>query len=111
MFQDDFDAVFNMLRGDLKCFPPAPCQIEQASLRIDAAQKLKPMVGVKVGRPRFLKAWVSDGSTNGFQQVTLFDSLSNTGSNWWAIVPGLQKLNMTAVSYLHWCVTRYAYMI
>jgi DNA ligase-4 len=58
-FQDDFDAAFNMLRGDLKCFPSAPSLTEEAAMRVEAAQKLKPIVGVKVGRPRFLKAWVS----------------------------------------------------
>jgi DNA ligase-4 len=66
MFQNDFDAVFNMLRGDLKCFPSAPPPAQEDAMRVEAAQKLKPIVGVKVGRPRFLKARVSDSAYNRF---------------------------------------------
>lgn len=57
MFQNDFDAVFGMLRGELNCYPAVPGQTEEESMRIEAAQKLTPVVGVKVGRPIFKKAW------------------------------------------------------
>ncbi|KAK1910678.1 hypothetical protein P3342_008558 [Pyrenophora teres f. teres] len=57
MFQNDFDTVFGMLKGELSCYPAAPKPSEQRAMRIEAAQKLKPVVGVKVGRPTFQKAW------------------------------------------------------
>ena len=98
MFQDDFDAVFNMLRGDLGCFPPAPPLAEEAAMRAEAALKLKPVVGVKVGRPRFLKAWVSVTTTTGFQQITQLRRPSNTPSSWLATTPGLLRSNTMAVS-------------
>ncbi|KAF2023668.1 hypothetical protein EK21DRAFT_80344 [Setomelanomma holmii] len=57
MFQNDFDAVFNMLRGDLLAYPPRPDQAQEKELRFQAAQQLRPVVGTKVGRPMFHKAW------------------------------------------------------
>jgi DNA ligase-4 len=57
MFQNDFEAVFDMLRGDLSIYPPAPTASQEKALRIEAAHKLKAVVGVKVGRPTFHKAW------------------------------------------------------
>jgi len=57
MFQNDFDAVFGMLRGELNCYPAVPGNLEERSMRLEAAHKLKPVVGVKVGRPTFKKAW------------------------------------------------------
>jgi DNA ligase-4 len=57
MFQNDFDAVFGMLRGELSCYPAVPCNLQERSMRLEAAHKLKPVVGVKVGRPTFKKAW------------------------------------------------------
>jgi DNA ligase-4 len=57
MFQNDFDVVFNMLKGDLSCYPAVPEPSEQKSMRIEAAQRLKASVGIKVGRPTFNKAW------------------------------------------------------
>ncbi|KAJ4310708.1 hypothetical protein N0V94_008317, partial [Neodidymelliopsis sp. IMI 364377] len=57
MFQNDFDAVFGMLRGELSCYPAVPGNLEEESMRAEAAQKLRPIVGVKVGRPTFRKAW------------------------------------------------------
>ncbi|KAF2125391.1 hypothetical protein P153DRAFT_400214 [Dothidotthia symphoricarpi CBS 119687] len=57
MFQNDFDAVFDMLRGELGCYPSVPDPLQAKTMRIEAAQKLKAVVGVKVGRPRFHKAW------------------------------------------------------
>lgn len=57
MFQNDFEAVFGMLRGELSCYPPVPKSLEERSMRVEATQKLKPVVGVKVGRPAFRKAW------------------------------------------------------
>jgi DNA ligase-4 len=88
MFQDDFDAVFNMLRGDLKCFPSAPSVTEEPGMRVEAAQRLKPIVGVKVGRPRFLKAWVSVTTTTGFRQQLINQSFKHgfqlVGNQAWA---------------------------
>lgn len=55
--QNDFDAVFAMLRGDLSCYPATPDKEKEATMRIEAAQKLRPVVGVKVNRPMFNKAW------------------------------------------------------
>jgi DNA ligase-4 len=59
MFQNDFDAVFSMLRGELSCYPAVPGTLEERSMRAEAAQRLKPIVGIKLGRPTFKKAWVS----------------------------------------------------
>lgn len=58
MFQNDFEAVFEMLRGELSAYPsvPPPPPQEQV-MRIEAAQKLNVVVGVKVARPPFHKAW------------------------------------------------------
>jgi DNA ligase-4 len=57
LFQNDFEAVFGMLRGELSCYPAVPEPSKERSIRIEAAQKLKAVVGVKVGRPTFHKAW------------------------------------------------------
>jgi DNA ligase-4 len=57
MFQNDFDAVFDMLQGDLSCFPAVPEPSKRTSMRIEAAQRLRAIVGIKVGRPTFHKAW------------------------------------------------------
>ena len=59
MFQNDSDAVFNMLRGELSCYPTVPELSEQKPMRLEAAQKLRAIVGIKVGRPTFHKAWSS----------------------------------------------------
>jgi DNA ligase-4 len=57
MFQNDFEAVFDMLRGELSAYPAIPVPLQEKTLRIEAAQKLRAIVGVKVGRPTFHKAW------------------------------------------------------
>jgi DNA ligase-4 len=57
MFQNDFKAVFDMLREDLSMYPAASSSTQEKTLRIEAAQKLRASVGVKVGRPTFYKAW------------------------------------------------------
>jgi DNA ligase-4 len=57
MFQNDFDAVFGMLRAELSIYPSVPDPSRERAMRIEAAQKLQPVVGVKVGRPTFHKAW------------------------------------------------------
>ncbi|KAF1928201.1 uncharacterized protein M421DRAFT_63137 [Didymella exigua CBS 183.55] len=57
MFQNDFDAVFSMLRGELSCYPAVPGNLEERSMRLEAAHKLRPVVGIKVGRPTFKKVW------------------------------------------------------
>ena len=59
LFQNDFDAAFRMLRGELRCYPAAPEVSKVICTRIEAARKLNAVVGVKVGRPTFHKAWVS----------------------------------------------------
>ncbi|KZM28645.1 ATP binding [Ascochyta rabiei] len=59
LFQNDFDAVFGMLRGELSCYPAVPNDLEERSMRAEAAQRLRPVVGVKVGRPKFQKAWMA----------------------------------------------------
>lgn len=56
-FQSDFEAAFNMLHTQLSNYPAAPDSTLKKPLRIAAAQKLKPVVGTKVGRPVFYKAW------------------------------------------------------
>ncbi|KAH7079625.1 hypothetical protein FB567DRAFT_126085 [Paraphoma chrysanthemicola] len=57
MFQNDFEAVFEMLRGKLSIYPAIPGPSEEKILRIQASQQLRPVVGIKVGRPTFHKAW------------------------------------------------------
>ncbi|KAJ4293417.1 hypothetical protein N0V90_008700 [Kalmusia sp. IMI 367209] len=56
-FQNDFDAAFNMLRGNLSRYPPCPAPPSVKFMRIEAAQLLKAAVGIKVARPTFHKAW------------------------------------------------------
>lgn len=60
MFQNDFDAAFALLKGDLAGFPHAQPRLaaEERDMRIEAARKLRPVVGIKVGRPSFSKARV-----------------------------------------------------
>ncbi|KAF2276399.1 DNA ligase/mRNA capping enzyme [Westerdykella ornata] len=57
LFQNDFDAAVQLLRGDLSCFPPVPNAKKERDMRIEASKKLKAVVGTKVGRPTFHKAW------------------------------------------------------
>ncbi|KAF1832174.1 hypothetical protein BDW02DRAFT_571326 [Decorospora gaudefroyi] len=57
MFQNNYDAVFGMLKGELACYPAVPCLSKKNAMRIEAAQKLRAVVGVKIGRPTFHKAW------------------------------------------------------
>jgi DNA ligase-4 len=57
MFQNSFDAAFDMLRGEFSAYPPAPPVSQEQTLRAEAAQKLRAVVGVKVGHPTFHKAW------------------------------------------------------
>jgi DNA ligase-4 len=57
MFQNDFEAVSTMLRNELSAYPAVPFSSQEKTLRMEAAQKLRPVVGVKVGRPTFHKAW------------------------------------------------------
>lgn len=89
MFQNDFEAVFSMLRGDLRCYPAVPLRSQEAAMRIEAAQKLHAVVGVKIGRPTFYKAWVCvqrDHKQNAAPDV-LF-SLLNIVCSLSAITPG-----------------------
>ncbi|KAF2826924.1 hypothetical protein CC86DRAFT_466700 [Ophiobolus disseminans] len=57
MFQNDFEAVFSMLRGELSTYPSVPRPSQEKLMRIEAAQKLNAVVGVKVARPTFHRAW------------------------------------------------------
>ncbi|CBY00274.1 hypothetical protein LEMA_P014040.1 [Plenodomus lingam JN3] len=56
-FQNDFDAVSGMLRGELSGYPAHPNHTREHEMRIEAAKKLCAVVGIKVGRPTFHKAW------------------------------------------------------
>lgn len=56
-FQNDFDAALRMLRGELSRYPPVPGPTDEVKMRLEAAHLLKPLVGVKVARPTFYKAW------------------------------------------------------
>ncbi|KAF2852052.1 hypothetical protein T440DRAFT_553972 [Plenodomus tracheiphilus IPT5] len=56
-FQNDFDAAFELLRGDLSCYPAHPSHTREKEMRFEAAKKLHAVAGVKVGRPTFHKAW------------------------------------------------------
>lgn len=57
LFQNDFEAAFSMLRGDLKGYPSVPDPLTEHSMRIEASKQLKAIVGIKVDRPTFYKAW------------------------------------------------------
>ena len=56
-FQNDFDAAFRLLRGELSRFSSTPTPSMERGLRLEASKLLKPVVGVKVARPTFYKAW------------------------------------------------------
>jgi DNA ligase-4 len=56
-FQNDYHAAFGMLKGELSIYPSVPEPSRRTSMRIEASQQLKAVVGVKVGRPPFHKAW------------------------------------------------------
>jgi len=56
-FQNDFDAAFDMLKGEFCSYPPVPEPSQRNPMRIEASKQLKAVVGVKVGRPTFHKAW------------------------------------------------------
>ena len=55
-FQDNFDAVVSLLKGPLQSYPENPDPRSQDLFRQQASELLKPVVGVKVGRPAFNKA-------------------------------------------------------
>jgi DNA ligase-4 len=57
IFQNDVDAAFVMLRAELRRYPALPEPSKEESMRIEAAQKLRAVVGIKVGRPPLYKAW------------------------------------------------------
>jgi DNA ligase-4 len=71
-FQNDFDAAFGMLRGQLASYPPVPEPSLCKSMRIEASKQLKAAIGVKVSRPTFYKAW------------SFKNCLQLTGSRAWA---------------------------
>ncbi|KAI8933435.1 hypothetical protein NX059_010049 [Plenodomus lindquistii] len=56
-FQNDFDAVFALLRGELSCYPAHPDDSRRKEMRFEASKKLRAVTGIKVGRPTFHKAW------------------------------------------------------
>ncbi|KAF2483678.1 hypothetical protein BDY17DRAFT_239111, partial [Neohortaea acidophila] len=55
-FQNSLEAALRQLKGPLKHFPPRPDPRSEAPFRQSAAVLLKPLVGVKVGRPNYFKA-------------------------------------------------------
>jgi DNA ligase-4 len=55
--QNDFNAAFHMLRGELSCYPPTPMPDMEKAMRAEAVKKLNAIVGTKLGRPNFHKAW------------------------------------------------------
>lgn len=55
-FQQDFRTVIDLLRGPLAEFPETPDSRSERLHRKRAAVLLKPKIGIKVGRPNFLKA-------------------------------------------------------
>lgn len=60
-FQNDFEAAVSLLKGpDLRGYPEMPDRRSEALHRQSAAGALRPVVGVKVGRPAFHKAWSVD---------------------------------------------------
>lgn len=54
-FQDSFSAAICLLKGELQGYPERPDPRSERLHRKQAAETLKPIVGVKVGRPTFAK--------------------------------------------------------
>ena len=63
-FQDDFRAAIELLKGSLKEYPGCPDPRSERLHRLSARGALKPVVGVKVGRPDFWKARSIDHCMN-----------------------------------------------
>lgn len=57
LFQNDFETACRLLREELSCFPPVPAIGLEKDMRIEAATKLRAVVGTKIGRPTFHKVW------------------------------------------------------
>lgn len=56
-FQDNFSAAVGLLRGPLRNTPSFTTDLKAAwGLKCQAAASLTPQIGVKIGRPQFLKA-------------------------------------------------------
>lgn len=56
-FQDSFTAAVKLLRGPFADYPSKPnCVLSERTFKLQAAKLLSPQIGVKVGRPQFLKA-------------------------------------------------------
>lgn len=55
-FQNQFEAAITLLKGPLREYPSHPDPRSERLHFKSAAEKLKPMIGVKVGRPNFHKA-------------------------------------------------------
>ncbi|OJD32992.1 atp-dependent dna ligase domain-containing protein [Diplodia corticola] len=55
-FQNDFDAAMMLLKGPLARYHAKPDPLSQKLMLEQAAQHLKPKVGVKIGRPTWYKA-------------------------------------------------------
>lgn len=72
-FQDTFEAAMHLIQGPLGEFPSNPDPRSQVVFRKQAAELLRPQIGVKVGRPSFHKA------------RSLKDCLRTVGSKKWAI--------------------------
>ena len=63
-FQNDFRAAIELLKGSLKEYPDSPDPRSERLHRLSARGALKPVVGVKVGRPDFWKARSIDHCIN-----------------------------------------------
>lgn len=55
-FQQDFAAAVNLLKGPLKAYPSRPDVQSEPLLRKLVSTALRPVVGIKVSRPSYLKA-------------------------------------------------------
>ena len=58
-FQDNFGAAIALLKGPLNQYHSKLDVRSQRLLKDEAAKRIHPVVGVKIGRPDFRKAWIS----------------------------------------------------
>ncbi|KAL1635843.1 hypothetical protein SLS56_001538 [Neofusicoccum ribis] len=55
-FQNDFATAIALLKGPLACYHAKPDPLSQKLMLEQAAQHLKPKIGIKIGRPTWYKA-------------------------------------------------------
>ena len=58
LVQNDLDVACSLLKGPLASIPSCPEEDRRDSLRMEALSHLEPVVGVKIGNPKWHKAWV-----------------------------------------------------